>query len=202
MVITRLEKNKGKTYSVYVDDKIVFDVPEFVLMKLDIHVGMELNEKELDLIKNQVLISIAKNDVINFVSYKMRTSYEIVQKLKGSYPFEIIEEVINYLEENGYLNDENYAEKFIIEKKKLGKLSRKALIYKMLEKGIKREIIEDKLNKLNYDEKEYAKKYANKVDKVKNKADVLKTTNSLYRKGFSQSTIKLILKDEYSQGEE
>jgi regulatory protein len=120
VVITDIKKTKGKNYSVYVDDRIAFEVPEYILLKLDIHIGMELTEKELDLIKNQVLISMAKSDAVNFVSYKMRTTNEVETKLKEKYPVEVIAEAVEYLNQNDYLDDELYAEKFINFEKKGG----------------------------------------------------------------------------------
>jgi len=199
MVITRLEKNRSKNYSVYVDDKIAFEITEYALFKLDVHIGKELNEKELDLIRNQVLISIAQNDAISFVSYKMRTTHEVELKLKEKYAIEIIEEVVDYLNQNGYLNDEIYAEKFIIEKKRLEKLSKKVLMYKLLGKGISKSIIEEKISQLEYDESEYAKKLVSKFSKAIKEKEPFKTEGYLYRKGFSKDTIKSVIKEETNQ---
>ncbi|MGE5474843.1 MAG: RecX family transcriptional regulator [Ignavibacteriales bacterium] len=195
MVITDIKKNKGKSYSVYIDNGDTFGVSEYILMKQDIHIGMELSEKELDFIKNQVLISMSKSDAINFVSYKMRTAYEVEIKLKEKYPLEIIQEVIDYLNQNDYLNDEMYAERFINEKKKLGKLSKKELVYKLMEKGIKRELIEIMIEKNEYDEIGYAKKVIAKRGKTKDKKEEAKAINYLYRKGFSKDTIDEIIKE-------
>ncbi|MGE5328993.1 MAG: RecX family transcriptional regulator [Deltaproteobacteria bacterium] len=193
MVITNIEKNKGKIYSVYVDDKISFEISEYVLIKLDINIGMELTEKELDLIKNQVLISMAKNDAINFISYKIRTAHEVEIKLREKYPNGVIEETVSFLNENGYLNDELYAERFINEKKKLGKLSKKELAYKLMEKGLKKDLINKVIDKMEYVETEYAQRIVSKINKVRNKKEEAHIKSYLYRKGFSKDTIDEIM---------
>lgn len=194
MVITDIKKSKSKSYSVYVDGKIAFEASEYILMKQDIYIGMELTGKELDFIKNQVLISMAKSDAINYISYKIRTIHEVGMKLKEKYPVEVVEEAIEYLNQNGYLNDEQYAEKFINEKKKLGKLSKRELSYKLIEKGINRELIEKVLDEVGYDETEYAEKIVSKLGKAKDKKEEARVKNYLYRKGFPKETIDKIMK--------
>lgn len=196
MIITDIKKTKGKMYSVYVDNSLALEIPEYILMKLNIYVGMEMTDEELGLIKNQVLISMAKSDAIKFVSFKMRTAHEVKMKLREKYTAEIIEETIDYLTQNGYLNDELYTEKFIIEKKKLGRLSKKELSYKLMEKGIKRELTEKVLGKVNYDDEEFAGKIISKMSKVKNKEEELKIRNYLYKKGFSKESIDKNFKDD------
>lgn len=196
MIITDIKKAKGKNYSVYIDDKIAFEISEYILMKLNIHIGMELTNKELDFIKNQVLISMSKSDAVNFVSYKMRTVHEVEMKLKEKYPVETIEQAIEYLNQNGYLNDELYVEKFINEKKKLGKLSQKELVYKLMEKGIKRDLAEKMIDKTEYDESVYAEKVISKMGKTNDKKEELKIRSYLYRKGFSKETIDKIIRGE------
>ena len=199
MKITSVEKSKNKgIYLIYIDNCFAFSIRDCDAMKYGVYQDAEINEKELDFIKNQVLISFAKAEALNYISYKMRTKLEIEQKLKEKYPFEVIEEVLEYLMGNGYINDEVYAEKFIFEKKKLGKLSRKALFYKLLEKGISKEIIEEKLDRVGYNEKDYAKKFVKKV-LIKEKKDFFKTENYLYSKGFSKDTIKSVIKEETNQ---
>lgn len=134
----------------------------------------------------------AKSIAIRYISYKMRTKFEIRQKLNGSFNDEVIEQVVGYLEEIGYLDDELYAEKFILEKDRLRNISNKMIYYQMEKLGIERSVIEKKLYESNYDEFSHAvnctRKYSGK--------DVVRLKRYLYSKGFSTDTIEKIVKQD------
>ena len=57
---------------------------------------------------------ILEDKLVKYVVFKKRTVNEVRQKCKTlKYEEETIEEIIEYLIENGYLNDENYVERYI-----------------------------------------------------------------------------------------
>lgn len=196
MLITKVQKNKDKqkTYSIFIDGDFNFDVSQYDIHRLAIYEGRELNIEELAWIKHQARFAYAKNIAVNFIAYKLRTVNEVKRKLSDAYiEYEIIEEIIVYLTENGYLNDESYAEKFVAEKCKLSSLSDKVLLYKMREKGISQEIIEKVLIENSHHEKDAAKKLIAKRIKGVGLEKKLEIKELLYKKGFSVQTINEIL---------
>lgn len=197
MIITKVQKNEGKTYSVYIDGEFSFNVSQYDIHKLAIYEERELNKEDLAWIKHQARFMHAKTIAVNFLAYKLRTISEVKKKLnEADIDYEIIEEIINYLTENGYLDDEQYVRKFIAEKERLASLSDKVIIYKLREKGIPAEIIESALREGNHDEIDAAKRFIAKRIKgsvSENKLDVKKI---LYKKGFSAQTINSILNGE------
>lgn len=52
-----------------------------------------------------------KTKVLKYIIYKKRTKYEVIQKFQKEIPQEILQEIINNLEENNYINDEAYIRK-------------------------------------------------------------------------------------------
>ena len=84
-----------------------------------------------------------KTKVLKYVLYKKRTKYEIIQKFEKDIPEEILEQIIEDLEENGYISDENYINRAVDEFISLKTLSIKEIKYKLFSKGIKSNIIED-----------------------------------------------------------
>ncbi len=52
-----------------------------------------------------------KTKVLKYVLYKKRTIYEVKQKFKREINEELLDEIIQNLEENNYLNDEIYIRK-------------------------------------------------------------------------------------------
>ena len=71
-----------------------------------------------------------KTKVLKYILYKKRTEQEIRQKFSEN-AGNNLENVIEYLKENDYINDNRYIEKAILEFKKLKNLSIKELKYKL-----------------------------------------------------------------------
>ena len=91
----------------------------------------------------------ARSRAIKYIMYRLRTSKEIYDKLlELGFSTEIINRVTADLEQLEYINDEEYAKKFIESNKKSKKISKSMIKLKMKNKGIDGEIIEKYLEKL------------------------------------------------------
>ena len=66
-----------------------------------------------------------KTKVMNYILYKKRTEQETRKKFASSIEPNLLEEIIEYVKEAGYLDDKNYIERTFQEYKKLKDLSRK-----------------------------------------------------------------------------
>ena len=79
----------------------------------------------------------ARSRAIKYVVYKMRTAYEVENKLlELEFDKKIIKKVIEDLEELEYINDEEYIKKFIESNKKNKKISKSMIKLKLKSKGI------------------------------------------------------------------
>ena len=85
---------------------------------------------------------LLKTKVLKYVLYKKRTEYEIRQKFSEN-TGNMLENVIEYLKENNYINDENYIERAVNEYINLKNLSINELKYKLLSKGLDKHKVED-----------------------------------------------------------
>lgn len=137
-----------------------------------------------------------KTKVLKYVLYKKRTEREIRQKFEDI-DEESLDEIIENLKENGYVDDLRYIERAINEFKALKHLSLKELQYKLLAKGLSKSDIEnylyahnDELNEyeLNSGKYLYFKKLA-----LMEKEEVL---NYLRKKGYKEETIRSLQEDE------
>lgn len=100
---------------------------------------------------------------------KLRTEGEIREKLKAkSYKLEAVDKVINQLKENGYINDENYAEVYLENLKKYKSWGYFGIKKKLMEKKLPREIIENVLAEgvTEEEELEIAKKFLKKQNSL------------------------------------
>lgn len=131
---------------------------------------------------------IAKEKAVRYLVVAKKTEYEVRMKLKKSkFSDDIIDEVINYLIKIDYINDEEYVDAYIRQCMHLLNYSIFEIKQKLLQKGIKKYIIEEKVDKLK--ENEYEKKLIQKLmsGKLKNMEEI-KVKKYLYRRGLSSSS--------------
>jgi len=137
-----------------------------------------------------------KTKVLKYVLYKKRTEYEIRQKFSQN-AGNMLENVIEYLKENNYINDENYIERAVNEYINLKNLSINELKYKLLSKGIDKNKIEDYIYS-NWDslveyEMKSAKAIYIKKERMMEKEQII---IFLKKKGYLSETINYFITDE------
>lgn len=138
----------------------------------------------------------AKTRILKYILYKKRTESEIRKKFSKIYTEELLDDAIQDLKEKGYINDSEYVSRAVNEFITLKNLSIKELRYKLLAKGLKKNLIEEYFE-LNYDELiEYEIKSAqNIVQKKKQNKDETEIKNFLMKKGYKPESIHEALKN-------
>src|SRR5574344_3134763 len=127
---------------------------------------------------------VAKDKAIKFIGISRKTSFEVIRKLKTQNVEDlIIDDVISYLTQLGYINDKDYVDAYVIQCMRLFTYSSFEIKQKLLQKGIKKDII-DKGIQIWYDEK-YDERLIKKILETKCKnMEELKQKQYLYRRGF------------------
>lgn len=139
-----------------------------------------------------------KTKILKYIMYKKRTEHEVREKFKDE-ENDILEDVIDNLKELGYIDDNDYIKRSVNEFLNLKNMSIKELTYKLASKGIHRNDIENYIYANNEELKDYEKRSAlNIYNKKKNNMEYDDIINYLYRKGYSQESIKY-LGDESSE---
>ena len=136
-----------------------------------------------------------KTKVLKYILFKKRTEQEVRQKFKED-SGELLDDVIEELKELGYINDEFYIQKAVNEFRNLKNMSIKEIEYKLMTKGLKKDII----NNYIYNNKEELLNY--EIKSAKNifikKQNLLETEeiiNYLKKKGYLQETIEIAQED-------
>ena len=126
----------------------------------------------------------AKQKAIKYLGISKKTKYEVEQKLKRvGYSQEIIDMVISYLLDIGYINDIDYVQSYIRQNERFLSYSVFEIKQKLLQKGIKKDIIEKEIIPL--EESGYDKELIKKLDNTKCKGmEPLKRKQYLYRRGL------------------
>ena len=129
----------------------------------------------------------AKQKAIKYIGISKKTEYEIRQKLiRLGYNQDIVDMVISYLLDIGYIDDYDYVDSYIRQSERLINYSIFEIKQKLLQKGIKKDIIEDKISIL--EDSGYNKKILEKLINTKCKnMEPLKLKAYLYRRGIKNN---------------
>ena len=135
----------------------------------------------------------AKTKVMNYIMYKKRTEYEVKNKFAKTLEENLLNDIIEYVKEAGYLSDSNYIERAVAEFMAIKNLSRKEISYKLYSKGIDKSLIEDYFSEHNEELYEYELKSAKTIyNKKINTIYDEDIRNYLRKKGYRESIIKEI----------
>ncbi len=159
MRITAIEKNEkvSSMAAVILDNNITFCLPKKRIELLELKEGKNITEETLNYILDTEIYAAARSAAVSFLAMKLRTAYEVSQKLSDmGYGEAIIEKVIDNLKEINYIDDYNYACKYISEKSKLKPKSVKLLSMELKQKGITDDIINNTFENFELDEGEVA----------------------------------------------
>ena len=121
---------------------------------------------------------------------KKRTVKEVRDKFKSEIDEDLLDDIIEYMKEQKYLDDEDYVDRFVKETINLKNTSIKDIRYKLLGKGVSDGVIEDYICK-NYEtmiEYEICS-VKNIFLKKKDKLEESEIREYLYKKGFSGDSI-------------
>ena len=78
-----------------------------------------------------------KTKILKYILYKKRSEHEIRNKFSKTIEEDLLEDVIEYLKEAGYINDKDYIDRTIKNFMILKNLSIKEIRYKLMAKGLK-----------------------------------------------------------------
>ena len=129
--------------------------------------------------------------MLKYVLYKKRTEQEIRQKFSKELEENILDDIIEELKENSYIDDYNYIERAINEFTNLKSLSIKEIKYKLYSKGINSNLIDDYINKNIYDLEDYEIKSAYIIlNKKRDSMEEDEIRLYLLKKGYREESIK------------
>lgn len=136
---------------------------------------------------------ILDDKLMKYVLFQKRTTQEVRQKCKAlGLSEDYIEEIIAYLTENCYLDDEKYVMKYILNVVKLKKRSVQQIKFDLLRRGINEDIIQKYISEELFQfEIQCAIALAEK--KYKECVDILKTKKFLASKGYSKQSINMAI---------
>ena len=133
----------------------------------------------------------AKSKVLKYILYKKRSKQEVKNKFYNSIEEEMLNNIIDELEENGYIDDFNYVERAVNEYIALNNLSLKEVRYKLMAKGINSGLIDEYFSKYQERMQEYEVNSArNLIIKKEKQMDENTLMQFLLKKGYKSDNIR------------
>lgn len=203
MQVVNINYSKSKeVFEVVFEDETRLLLNYNIFEKYKVSVDMDFSEDEILEIKYFSDIERAKSRAINYILGKLKTKYEVRLKLKeNGFAEDVIDEVLDILEKEEYLNDKVYCEIFIEDKKKLNGYGKNKIKSLLIQKGISKNIFEGFLNEFEYDEEfdNALKMGIKKLELLSNEEDNFKKKqkiiNYLAYRGFGFDVINDVLKE-------
>jgi regulatory protein len=196
MKITKIARQvkRADRYSIYLDGKYSFSLGEGELLKLGLHSGQELTEDELASFRDESDYGKWFDKTLNLLSYRMRSVWELRDYLKRKKaPEEFVDKIINKLSMNGYVNDEQFAKRWVENRRLLKPTSKRRLSQELRQKRIATEIIDAVLAEDETDERQQLRELVEK--KRARYPDKLKFMQYLARQGYNYDDIKSVLNE-------
>ena len=138
-----------------------------------------------------------KTKILKYILYKKRTEQEIKTKFAKTVKEDLLEDIIEYLKEANYINDNEYVERTINNFKALKNLSIRELTYKLLAKGIKKDDIDDYIYENKEELEEYEQKsISNIIYKKQTSMETEEIKQYLQKKGYKQENIRKVIEEE------
>ncbi len=197
-VITKItqQKRDPERFNIFLDKKYAFSVHESVLVKFELTKGITLEDWSIEDMVYEDEIEKAFNRALHYLGFRMRSEYEVKQKLLDSgYGEAVVLEAIVKLRRLGFLNDETFSKALLETQKKTSGQGPRAIQQRLHQKGISKELQEQVLSEYSSDEQvEVARKMAekearrNRTESPRQKETRIQ--NSLMRKGYSYDVIQ------------
>lgn len=138
-----------------------------------------------------------KTKVLKYIIYKKRSEQEIRNKFSKTIDENMLEDIIDYLKEAGYINDKEFIERTINNFKLLKNLSIKEMKYKLLAKGLDKDDIEDYFYENKEELEEYEIKSAsNIIYKKVGSMEQEEIKQYLLKKGYKKDNINKAFEDD------
>ena len=190
---------KGKN-----DVTIQLDDDKYLILKLEVFLksglkkGDEISEDRFSFLIEQNKLFYIKQKAFRLLGRRQHSSSELRRKLwNKDYEQKLIDEVIEDLSKNGYIDDTEFIRVFVAEKSKTKNWSRKRIKSELIKRGLDSKLI-DKILSEQYSESDYdnASTVAKKKVEVLTKRNLekkdlrTKLSTYLFSKGFDYELIK------------
>lgn len=183
-------------FSIYIDDKYSLSLNGGQLLDSKIIIGQELSIEEIKSLEQKSQEGKAYAKILNMLSIRMRSKWEIYDYLnRKKYSEQTILKILNMLSKKGYINDEDFARRWIENRRLLKSVSKRKLTQELKQKHIADDIVRQVLLTDHTHDQQVLKKLILQKQKQQRYQDNLKLMRYLAGQGFNYGDIKQVLDD-------
>lgn len=155
----KIQRRNKQRVSVFLDGEFAFGLPAPVAAGL--RIGMELSAERLEEVQAKATVEMAKQQALNFISYRPRSSAEVRKNLREKgYEDPTIETICDWLVLVHLLDDDAFARYWVDQRESFKPRSHFALSQELRQKGVESDVIDRVLQEI--DEDASARKAADK----------------------------------------
>lgn len=198
MKITAIKQQvrRQDRYSIYIDSKYMFSFSQSELMNSGLKVGRELTQQELDELQDTATVDKAYDRALNLISHRPRSEGEIREYLRRKdLTGHDITTVVNRLTERGYLDDADFARRWVATRRLLKSTSKRRLMQELRQKRVSSDIISQALEDDETDERGVLRELIARKRKQTKYQDNLKLMQYLSRQGYNYDDIKTVINE-------
>lgn len=196
--ITTQKRNQHR-YNVYIhngeQEEYAFSVDEDLLVQYHLRKGLNINQEKISQLIEQDTVQKAYHQVLNYLSYRMRTKEEVRQYLmKKEVDENHIEQILQKLIDQKLLDDEEFAKLFVHSRIRSSTKGPLLIQKELMNKGIAETIAHQSLNDYTYEiqmekAKNVVEKRLQKTSKHSFARQLEQSKATLQRKGFTLDVI-------------
>jgi regulatory protein len=199
MKITGIEaqvKTKGR-YSVFVDEKFAFGISEQGLINSGIRIGTEITKDELEKLSEDAHTDKLYNMALGLIARRPRSEWELQDYLKRKKLDQPTrDKIIKRLRELGYVNDQDFAQRWVENRRLLKPISKRKLILELKQKRIRDDVIQGVMHSDETEDIQAIKQEITKKRRQTRYSDDTKLMQYLARQGYGYQDIRRALNEE------
>lgn len=193
------QKNHSNRYNLFLDNDERISITDDLIFKFSISTGKEFSDEEVNELKDAADLAFTREKALELLSLREHGSGELRTKLlQKGYQKAAIAEVIDYLKNKNYLNDERFADLYtneLIHHKRIGPAKLREKLY---QRGVSGDTIQSVI--LNYDHEaqiencryHLQKKFKSQTT-FETREEKAKAIRYLQGKGFSWDVINSVI---------
>lgn len=214
MKITKLatQERNAERVNMFLDDKFACGLSLNSVARFNLYIGKELEDEEYGEILGHDLTERVFNRAVTYISKAVKSEKQVriylsnllfkkrgvwFEKLDKDSGNEIVDFTIEKLKSYSYINDEEFAEQFVLSRMKSKPRGKYILVSELISKGVSKDIAEEKVNELVADEYSILQRvYEKKYGESKISKEDRKKIDFLLRKGFNWDLIEKYINNE------
>lgn len=197
MIVTAVVPVDKRKCKVFLGEDFAFVLYKSEAARFHIEEGNDLSEELYEQIKEEILLKRARDRALYLLQSQGRTHAEMIKKLQNDgYPYDVTRDVMSFLSEYHFVDDNAYTENYIHVNK--SRKSPRQMAYELQQKGVDKAKISQILEENPVDEEETARALLKKKTGGQIPEDWKerqKLAAFLGRKGFSFEVIQRVLRE-------